>query len=167
MKPSKVGKRRGSKTHGWGSMKKHRGAGNRGGRGNAGSGKRADQKKPMYWNSKQPKHKGQKFGKAYFGKHGFYSITAVNDVAINVQDVQRQLPLWVSEKKASKTGEVYTVDLKNVGYTKLLGTGRVSLKLKLSVGKASAKAIEKIAAAGGAVTLTAPVASEETESDEE
>ena len=33
-------------THGYGSMKKNRGAGNRGGRGMAGSGKRADQIKP-------------------------------------------------------------------------------------------------------------------------
>ena len=32
-------------THGWGSMKKRRGAGNRGGRGMAGTGKRAAQKK--------------------------------------------------------------------------------------------------------------------------
>ena len=42
----KVVKQRGSHTHGWGSKKKHRGAGNRGGRGMAGSGKRADQRKP-------------------------------------------------------------------------------------------------------------------------
>jgi large subunit ribosomal protein L15 len=43
-------KQRGSKTHGWGSMKKHRGAGNRGGRGKAGTGKRGDQKKPTIIN---------------------------------------------------------------------------------------------------------------------
>ena len=35
-------------THGCGSMKKRRGAGNRGGRGNAGSGKRGDAKKQRY-----------------------------------------------------------------------------------------------------------------------
>ena len=42
-KTKKVGKYRGSKTHGGGHMKKRRGAGNRGGRGMAGTGKRADQ----------------------------------------------------------------------------------------------------------------------------
>ena len=62
-KRKKVTKQRGSKTHGWGSMKKHRGAGNRGGRGKAGTGKRADTKKPTIINL---------FGaKGYFGKKGF------------------------------------------------------------------------------------------------
>ena len=45
-------KYRGSKTHGCGSMKKRRGAGHRGGRGAAGSGKRGDAKKPSIWNEK-------------------------------------------------------------------------------------------------------------------
>ena len=57
----KVKKYRGSKTHGGGSMKKRRGAGNRGGRGNAGSGKRGDAKKGRYVG--KIKH--------YFGKRGF------------------------------------------------------------------------------------------------
>ena len=55
-KKKKLVKQRGSKTHGWGSKKKHRGAGNRGGKGNAGSGKRADQKKPSFWKSKDWKY---------------------------------------------------------------------------------------------------------------
>ena len=44
-KSKKKLKYRGSKTHGCGSMKKRRGAGHRGGRGAAGSGKRGDTKK--------------------------------------------------------------------------------------------------------------------------
>ena len=48
-KRSKNSRQRGSKTHGWGAMKKHRGAGHRGGRGAAGSGKRGDAKKPSIW----------------------------------------------------------------------------------------------------------------------
>ena len=58
-KSKKKLKYRGSKTHGCGSMKKRRGAGHRGGRGAAGSGKRGDAKKPSIW------------GGRYFGKHGF------------------------------------------------------------------------------------------------
>ena len=42
-------------------MKKRRGAGNRGGRGMAGSGKRADQKKPTIL---------KLYGSSYFGKRG-------------------------------------------------------------------------------------------------
>ena len=46
-------RQRGSKTHGCGSMKKRRGAGHRGGRGAAGSGKRGDCKKPSIWKNKK------------------------------------------------------------------------------------------------------------------
>jgi len=62
-KRKKVTKQRGSKTHGWGAMKKHRGAGNRGGRGMAGTGKRGDAKKPSIQKNKK-----------YFGKYGFKSL---------------------------------------------------------------------------------------------
>ena len=58
-KRTKNSRQRAGTTHGWGSMKKHRGAGNRGGVGNAGSGKRGDSKKPSFWKKKK------------FGMHGF------------------------------------------------------------------------------------------------
>ena len=57
-KRKKSRKLRGHKTHGYGSKKKHRGAGNRGGRGMAGTGKRAGQKKPS-------------MPEDYLGKKGF------------------------------------------------------------------------------------------------
>ena len=41
-KRKKNSRQRGEWTHGWGAKKKHRGAGHRGGRGNAGSGKRGE-----------------------------------------------------------------------------------------------------------------------------
>ena len=63
-KRKKVNKYRGSQTHGGGAKKKRRGAGNRGGRGMAGSGKRADQKKPSIL---------KEYGNRYFGKRGFRS----------------------------------------------------------------------------------------------
>jgi large subunit ribosomal protein L15 len=162
MKKKLVTKRRGSKTHGWGSMKKHRGAGNRGGRGNAGSGKRGDQKKPAYWNAKKPQ--GQKYGKAYFGSHGFSSVQPKNVVALNVRDLDHMLIAWVSEKKVTKSGETYTVDLKALGFNKLLGTGAITKKVKVTVAAATPKALEKVSAAGGAVTVTA---AKEAAADEE
>ena len=151
MKRKKNVRQRGSKTHGWGAMKKHRGAGNRGGRGNAGSGKRGDQKKPSYWNANKPQ--GQKRGKAYFGKHGFHSITAVEYVTINVQDLNNKLATWTTEKKVTKSGDKYTVDLGTLGYTKLLGTGKLTHKVSVTVKKATAAAVEKINAAGGSITV--------------
>ena len=62
-KRQKASRYRASKTHGCGSMKKRRGKGNKGGAGNAGSGKRADHKKSLIL---------VKY-KKYFGKQGITS----------------------------------------------------------------------------------------------
>ena len=155
MKQKKNKRQRGGKTHGWGAMKKHRGAGNRGGRGNAGSGKRADQKKPAYWDNSAPKKRGQKRGKDYFGKHGFASIHAHETVMLNVCDLDQFVAVWATEKKATKSGDTYTVDLTAMGVEKLLGTGAISKKVRVTVAAASPGAVEKVAAAGGVVTITA------------
>ncbi|MDP1728874.1 MAG: 50S ribosomal protein L15, partial [archaeon] len=75
-KRQKSSRMRGAKTtHGFGAKKKHRGSGNRGGFGMAGSGKRADQKKPTIF---------KLYGSSYFGKHGFTSHTTIKVKAINV-----------------------------------------------------------------------------------
>jgi large subunit ribosomal protein L15 len=166
MKAKKVTKQRASKTHGWGSKKKHRGAGNRGGRGNAGSGKRGDQKKPAYWNPNKPVD--QKRGKSYFGKHGFFSVTGKDVKALNVRYLDTQVVAWAAEKKVSKSGDVFIVDLKALGYGKLLGTGKITKKIKVTVAAATPSAIEKVNAAGGSITLTkAAEESEESTEDEE
>ncbi len=153
MKPKKNKNQRGGKTHGWGSKKKHRGAGNRGGRGNAGSGKRADQKKPAYWNSAITKKAGQKRGQNYFGKYGFGMGKRSNLAVITVRDLSSQLPVWASEKKVEFKGGVYTVDLTALGIDKLLGTGQVKVKAAVTVETATLGAIEKIEAAGGSVAV--------------
>ena len=62
-KKKKVIRKRGTETHGHGSSKKRRGAGHKGGRGKAGSGKRGDAKIM----------KVTKGNKNYLGKHGFVS----------------------------------------------------------------------------------------------
>ena len=129
---------RGSKTHGWGSMKKHRGAGNRGGRGKAGTGKRADTKKPTIINL---------FGNDYFGKTGFTSKMRKIVRSINVCEVQDRV------EKGILTN---TINLKEIGYNKLLGKGNVSGKLNITVESASVRAIEKIKKAGGNVELLIP-----------
>ncbi len=154
MKRKKNSRQRGSTTHGWGAMKKHRGAGNRGGRGNAGSGKRGDQRKPSYWNNKVIMRAGQKPGQDYFGKHGFYSVTRTLVRAINVRALDVCLASLIAEKKATKKGNAYAVDLGAIGFDKLLGSGRITKALHVTVRAASPRAVEKIAAAGGAVVVT-------------
>jgi large subunit ribosomal protein L15 len=134
---------RGSKTHGYGSMKKHRGAGHRGGRGNAGSGKRSDAKKPSIWKNLR--------GDRDPVKIGFHSITGVTNTTINVGHLSSIADRLVAERKAVVTQGAYVINLREIGVTKLLGTGKVVNKLKVSVPIVVPGAKEKIEAAGGSV----------------
>lgn len=127
-------KRRGYTTHGWGSKKKHRGSGNRGGFGMAGTGKRADQKKPSIL---------KEYGNTYFGKKGFFRHSSSTPKSklktINVGDLDRF--------------DGAELDLTKLGVSKLLGAGSVTKKVKVIVKEASASAIEKVKNAGGEVVL--------------
>ena len=140
-KRKKNTRQRGHKTHGWGAKKKHRGQGNRGGRGMAGTGKRADSKKPSIW--KNPD---------YFGKHGFISKTPkVKTNTVNVSYVEQHINLFISKNLIKKENEFYHVELEKLGYNKLLGDGNVSLKFKIKTPYASKTAIGKVREAGGEV----------------
>ena len=149
-KRKKVTKYRGGSTHGGGARKKRRGAGSRGGRGNAGSGKRAG-------------HMKMKYVKAghILGKHGFTSKSRTVVRAVNLSYfTSDRVAKLVKQGKAHKEGNVYAIDLAGMGYNKLLGTGTTSVKLKLTVELCSASVAEKVAAAGGEVVTTS--APEET-----
>ena len=134
-KRKKVTRQRGNTWHGYGRGKAHhKGAGNRGGRGNAGSGKRGDAKKPSY----------QKANKNYFGKRGFDSKSRLSIIAINLCKLQDMI---------IKNNLVSPINLADLGFDKLLGSGKITTKLEVSCYFASAKAIEKIEAAGGKVNI--------------
>ena len=142
-KRKKNSRLRGSTWHGYGrGQAHHKGAGNRGGRGRAGSGKRADQKKPSY----------QKVGKHYLGRIGFTSKSLVKIVPINLKDIQQRLDAFVAQGLAEKKGDIFTLDLENIGCNKLLGTGQVRMKMNITTKYASASAIERIEKAGGKVS---------------
>jgi len=141
MKRKKNSRLRGSKTHGYGAKKKHRGAGNRGGRGNAGSGKRGDSNKPTFQTQK-----------ILMGKNGFKHKGPLNiDSIINVGMVSQLLPLLEKEGAVQKKGDAYEIDLGKAGYTKLLSKGTACGRFMVTVDKATPKAIEKIEAAGGTI----------------
>lgn len=143
-KCSKNRRQRGHTTHGWGSMKKHRGAGHRGGRGRAGSGKRGDAKKPSEWKA------GRKQG-----KYGFKSKSrAIKEKTLNIKTVEDRIERLVTLGKAKFQNGSYYVNLEELGSTKLLSTGNVTRKYMITTPLATPKAIEKIQAAGGNVTLT-------------
>ena len=142
-KRTKRSRYRASQTHGGGAKKKRRGGGNRGGRGNAGSGKRADSKGPSHW--KDPK---------YFGKFGFTSKNRRSkDIALNLNLLKEMMPSLIEKKFASKEKDGVVVDRGKAGYTKLLGEGTPDSKMLVTVNYASAKAIEKVKEAGGDVIV--------------
>lgn len=139
-KRKKNTRQRGSKTHGWGAKKKHRGQGHRGGRGMAGTGKRADSKKPSIWKER------------YFGKFGFVSKTPKPEInAVNISDIEQHLNKFISNNLVNKEDDFYFVDLEKLGFNKLLGDGKVSIKFKIKSPYASKTAIEKVKQAGGEV----------------
>lgn len=128
----------GSRTRGRGH-KKGRGAGLRGGRGNAGCHKT---KRIMY----------ERVGRVW-GAHGFkrpQSVVSANN-SINLNTIEENYESWIEQGTATKKGKVITVNLKEMGYDKLLGTGSTKQPYKLTISAASAKAAEKVEAAGGEI----------------
>ena len=125
---SKANKHRGRcRTHGRGH-KAGRGAGKRGGRGRAGMNKHRVMTRSKY----MPGH---------WGRHVFYRDPSLRTVYVtcNVSDLER-----MAEGKDS-------IDLTEMGIDKLLGSGRISTALTVTVEEWSAKAAEKISAAGGSI----------------
>ena len=136
--PRRKALKTGSRTRGRGH-KKGRGAGLRGGRGNAGCHKT---KRIMY----------ERVGRVW-GAHGFkrpQTVVMANN-AINLKVIEESAAEWVDLGNASKKGKTVSIDLKKMGYDKLLGTGVPSQAYKITIGAASAKAVEKVEAAGGEI----------------
>ena len=130
-------------THGRGK-KAGRGAGLRGGRGNAGLGKH----KYMYMLKNMPDH---------FGKHGFKRPQSIvkKDNTINIGQLEERFP---GKKEINLTKE---------GFDKLLGTGNISTSIKIKVNSASQKAINKVKDKGGDVLLPEKPQKETVEKSED
>jgi large subunit ribosomal protein L15 len=141
----KNSRHRGSWTHSYGEKKKHRGAGSRGGRGNAGSGKRGDAKKPRYWDDK----------KFHAGKQGFTNPTTKKSNTITLSQLSSSIEKYVAAGLAQKSGESFKINCADIKVDKLLGTGNTQFNFEVVVKAASEKAIAKIEAAGGKVLLEA------------
>lgn len=142
-KRKKVERYRGSKTHGCGSMKKRRGAGNRGGRGLAGTGKRAGQRK--MWILKH-------FGKSYFGKKGFkIHYKKIEIKGINLKYIEEHLNEIIEKGFGKKENDKISIDLGKMGYNKLLGSGDVKNKFIIKTKFFSKNAKEKLEKKGGEI----------------
>ncbi len=130
----KIRKFRGSRTVGYGRIGQHRDSGSKG-------------------NRKVGRHK-HLWSKVvttdpnYFGKNGFHSPQAIHKVenTINLQKLDQMA-----------TGA--EVNLTELGYTKLLGTGKITKALTIQVAEASKTAQQKVTDAGG--KIISPQATEE------
>jgi len=132
---AKTKKQRGSRTHGWGAGKKHRGAGHRGGRGKAGSGKRGQQKETYYLSK----------GIKTLGGRDLLKPKSKPDNIINLGQIEKRIKSWETKKLLKKEKGVTVVDLKKLGYDKLLGYGELKKsKLKIIVDKISLSARKKL-----------------------
>ena len=128
MMGTKANKHRGrNRYHGRGK-KAGRGAGKRGGRGNAGMNKHRVMTRIKY----MPNH---------WGMHGFNRHPTLRTVFVTVN---------VSHLEDMAKGSD-TIDLTELGIDKILGSGRINSALKVIVQEASARAVEKIEAAGGSI----------------
>jgi large subunit ribosomal protein L15 len=133
-------KHRGSRTYGRGK-KAGRGAGKRGGRGNAGLHKHKYITTVKY----DPKH---------FGRYGFKRPKLPYEDkpnTINVSQVEERLDSFLKSGFASQKKDIIEVDLSSANIQKLLGSGRIKRALKIKVDYATEKAISKVNEAGGSV----------------
>jgi large subunit ribosomal protein L15 len=129
-------KQRGSRFCGWGQIGQHRASGSRGGVGGAGK------HKHFYIRTviEEPDH---------FGHEQFHALRKT-DVSkwVNIKDLNQLM------KFSKVSGEGKTVlDLAELGYEKLLGTGRVDGSFTIRVKRISQSAKEKINQAGGEVLI--------------
>lgn len=128
-KRKKSSRNRGRKTCGY-SAKLHKGSGSRGGKGMAGTGKRADQKKSLI--IKLYKNK-------YFGKQGFTSrpVKKEKTKIINLQEINEKF----------KPGEI------NLSSYKILAEGELNGEYIITAKAASASSISKVKKAGGNIII--------------
>jgi len=134
----KVRKFRGSRTHGWGQVGQHRGAGRRGGRGKTGGHKH-------FWTITVLQDVPA------FGKLGFKRAWVKRPLAMNVGELDQVLDRLLVQNLARKMDDGIHIDLNSLGVGKLLGAGKVETALVLKVAAHSEAALQKVEAAKGRI----------------
>ncbi|MBY9013463.1 MAG: uL15 family ribosomal protein [Candidatus Lokiarchaeota archaeon] len=143
---------RGTRTQGYGTVGQHRKAGQRAGKGKTTQWKKS--KKSYYLKQKELGFPDPDWD---FGKRGFKRPQDINRIyhvnALNLKDLDAKIEDLTLKNVATKSGNTYTLNLKDINIQKILGRGDINKKINLTVNKASKRAIEKIESAGGKVTL--------------
>jgi len=132
----KIRKKRGSRTVGYGRVGQHRKSGSQGMR-------KAGRHKHL-WSYVL------RYEPDYFGKKGFTSPKSLKQKPkiINIGKLE-ELAHKTSEEKE---GKIF-IDLESLGYTKLLGNGKITKPLIVKVTSCSKSAAEKIKEAGGQILM--------------
>lgn len=147
---------RGRRTCGYGKVGQHRKSGQRAGRGKTTQWKKS--KKSYYLKQKElgfPDPDWDMGKKGFIRPQDIRRIYQVN--TLNVKDLDLKIDNFVLDKKATKSGNSYNINLNEVNIQKLLGRGDINRTMNISVNKASKRAIEKIEAAGGKVSLISEI----------
>jgi large subunit ribosomal protein L15 len=141
-----VSKYRGSRTCGGGTHKNRRGGGSRGGHGNAGGCKH---------------HFVRNYLRGItFGKHGFkrpQKVITFQSI-VNVGELDELAEQLVLDGYAQKEGELYNINLASLEYPidKVLGNGRITKPMVVTVSQFSATAQSNIEEAGGSIQKYVP-----------
>ncbi len=135
----KIRKKRGSRTQGYGRVGQHRKSGSKG-----------------YRKAGRHKHGWSyviRYEPDYFEKKGFTSPKSLRqkENTINVGKLDEIAEKISTEKEKNKI----SIDLEKLGYTKLLGTGKVTKPLIVKVASCSKSAAEKIKESGGQILMEA------------
>lgn len=137
-KKKKVRKFRGKRSYGYGSHKKHRGGGSRGGRGKAGL----------------HKHKWSytvKYAPEHFGKRGFKRPKGIvkRVESINLKELDQIAESLIEQKLAEKEGDKIKINVSNLGFQKVLGSGKLTKPLIIEAKYFSKLAIKKLEKSNG------------------
>ncbi len=134
----KVRKQRGTRTYGRGCSKRGRGSGEKGGRGLSGGHKH----KWSYVLKHMPEH---------FGKHGFTRpLAARREISsINVGELDERLDELLQQGIAKREEERIVVDVKKLGFERVLGGGHVTHPIEVIAKEFVGSAKRKLEEAGG------------------
>ena len=147
MTTTKKRRQRGSRTHGCGTHKNRRGAGNRGGRGNAGRNKH-------HIHLHEP-----------LGKHGFTRPTSTKKgraiFPLNLQELEEQITSLGDAGNAEKTKEGFRLSARDIfknlcesDSVKILSSGQINHAFEITADVFSQKAVTQIESAGGTAIYT-------------
>ncbi len=142
LKYRKLRRKAGNRSCGRGSHKKNRGAGNRGGKGMAGT------------------HKGKytwvvKYAPRYFGRYGFKLPEGLRNIyrSINIGELDEIASELLAEGIARESDDGIEIDITVLGCKKVLGKGKVTRNLVIKAPRFSETAVEKIEGAGGKAVI--------------